>query len=110
MLTSLRVCFLSTASQIDPPYKPNTGLAHQFTMSQKIDSESQAQSIQWTKKILLGIGSVFVIIGIIRQWPILGKTYMEFIEGKGYLPLMLGLIMIVLGFSVPLLIENEKDS
>jgi len=34
---------------------------------------------------------------------------MEFIEGKGYLALMLGLIMIVLGFSAPLLIGNEKD-
>ena len=62
------------------------------------------------KKILLGIGSVFVIVGIIRQWPILGKTYMEFIEGKGYLPLMLGLIMIVMGFSVPLLLGDEEDS
>ena len=79
-------------------------------MSQDIDSESQAQSIQWIKKLLFGLGSVFVIVGIIQQWPILGKTYMEFIEGKGYLPLMLGLIMIVLGFSVPLLIGNGKDS
>ena len=79
-------------------------------MSQKTDSEAQAQSIQWTQKGPFGLGSVFVIVGIIRQWPILGKTYMEFIEGKGYLSLMLGLIMIVLGFSVPLLIENEKDS
>ena len=109
MLTSLRVYFLSTASQIDSPYKPSAGLAQQFTMSQKIDSESQTQSIQWTKKILLGIGSVFVIIGITRQWPILEKTYMEFIEGKGYLSLMLGLIMIVLGFSVPLFLGDGED-
>ncbi|MEC7640881.1 MAG: hypothetical protein VYC17_01885 [Nitrospinota bacterium] len=79
-------------------------------MSQEIDSESQAQSIQWTKKVLFGLGSVFIIVGIIRQWPILGKTYMEFIEGKGYLSLMLGLIMIVLGFSVPLLFGDEEDS
>ena len=64
-------------------------------MSQDIDSESQAQSIQWIKKLLFGLGSVFVIVGIIQQWPILGKTYMEFIEGKGYLSLMLGLIVIV---------------
>ena len=35
---------------------------------------------------------------------------MEFIEGSGYLSLMLGLIMIVLGFSVPLLMEDEEDS
>ena len=79
-------------------------------MSQDINLESQAQSIQRIKKVLFCLGSVFVILGIIRQWPILGKTYMEFIEGKGYLPLMLGLIMIVLGFSVPLLIGNGKDS
>ena len=85
-------------------------MAHEFAMSQKIDSESQAQSIQWTKKILLGMGSVFIIIGIIRQWPIPGKTYMEFIEGKGYLSLMLGLIMIVLGVSVPLLLGDGEDS
>jgi len=78
-------------------------------MSQDIDPESQAQNIQWTKKILFGLGSIFVIIGISRQWPILGKTYMEFIEGKGYLSLMLGLIMFVLGFSVPLLLGDEKD-
>ena len=78
-------------------------------MSQHIDSESQTQSIRWTKNVLFGLGSIFVTIGIIRQWPILGKTYMEFIEGKGYLSLMLGLIMIVLGFSVPLLLGDEKD-
>jgi len=78
-------------------------------MSQDIDSESQAQSVQWTKKVLFGLGLIFIIVGIIRQWPILGKTYMEFIEGKGYLALMLGLIMIVLGFSVPLLLGDEKD-
>jgi hypothetical protein len=34
---------------------------------------------------------------------------MEFIEGKGYLSLMLGLIMIVLGFSVTLLVGDEKN-
>ena len=79
-------------------------------MSQKIDSESKTQSVQWTKKVLFGLGSVFVIVGIVRQWPILGKTYLEFIEGQGYLSLMLGLIMIVLGFSVPLLTGDEKDS
>ena len=78
-------------------------------MSQDIDSESKAQSVQWTKKVLFGLGLVFVTVGIIRQWPILGKSYMEFIEGKGYLSLMLGLIMIVLGFSVPLLLGDEKD-
>jgi len=61
------------------------------------------------KKILVGLGSVFILVGIIRQWPILGKSYMEFIEGDGYLSLMIGLIMIVLGASVRLLIGQEKE-
>ena len=61
------------------------------------------------KKILVGLGSVFILTGIIRQWPIAGKSYMEFIEGDGYLSLMLGLIMVVLGASVRLLIGQEKD-
>ena len=61
------------------------------------------------KKILVGLGSVFILAGIIRQWPILGKSYMEFIEGDGYLSLMIGLVMIVLGVSVRLLIGQEKE-
>ena len=77
-------------------------------MSQEIGTE--AKSIQFTQKILFVLGSIFVVVGIIRQWPILGKTYMEFIEGSGYLSLMLGLIMIVLGFSVPLLMGDKEDS
>ena len=77
-------------------------------MSQEIGTE--AKSIKCTQKILFTLGSIFVVVGIIRQWPILGKTYMEFIEGSGYLSLMLGLIMIVLGFSVPLLMGDEEDS
>ena len=74
------------------------------------DIGTEAKSTQCTKKILFTLGSIFVVVGIIRQWPILGKTYMEFIEGSGYLSLMLGLIMIVLGFSVPLLMGDEEDS
>ena len=62
------------------------------------------------KKLLFAVGALFVVTGIIRQWPLAGKTYMEFIEGKGYLALMLGLIMIVLGFSVPLLVGDDKDN
>ena len=77
-------------------------------MSKEINTE--AKSIQYTQKILFALGSIFIIVGIIRQWPILGKTYMEFIEGSGYLPLMLGLIMIVLGFSVPLLMDDKENS
>ena len=61
------------------------------------------------KKILVGLGSVFILTGIIRQWPIPGKSYMEFIEGDGYLSLMIGLIMITLGASVRLLIAQEKE-
>jgi len=61
------------------------------------------------KKILLLAGGAFVLVGIIRQWPIAGKTYMQFIEGEGYLSLMLGLIMIVLGFSVRLLAGHNDD-
>ena len=77
-------------------------------MSQEINTE--AKSIQCTQKILFALGSIFIVVGIIRQWPILGKTYMEFIEGNGYLSLMLGLIMIVLGFSVPLLMDDKENS
>ena len=62
------------------------------------------------KKLLFALGAIFLVVGVVRQWPLAGKTYMEFIEGKGYLALMLGLIMIVLGFSVPLLMGDEKDS
>ena len=61
------------------------------------------------KKILVGLGSLFILTGIIRQWPISGKSYIEFIEGDGYLSLMIGLIMIVLGASVRLLIGQEKE-
>ena len=67
------------------------------------------QSSNWMKKVLFGLGAIFVVVGIVRQWPLVGKTYMEFIEGKGYLALMLGLIMIVLGFSVPLLMGDEDS-
>ena len=72
---------------------------------------TQEQSSNWMKKVLFVLGGIFVVVGVIRQWPLAGKTYMEFIEGKGYLTLMLGLIMIVLGFSVPLLVgDGEEDS
>jgi hypothetical protein len=61
------------------------------------------------KRVLIGLGGVFIVVGVIRQWPIAGKSYMEFIEGEGYLALMLGLIMTVLGISVKLLIGQEKE-
>ncbi len=67
------------------------------------------QSSNWMKKLLFVLGTILVVVGIVRQWPLAGKTYMEFIEGKGYLALMLGLIMIVLGFAVPLLMGDEDS-
>jgi uncharacterized membrane protein len=73
------------------------------------EMNAHEQSPNWMKKVLFVLGTIFVIVGIVRQWPLAGKTYMEFIEGKGYLALMLGLIMIVLGFSVPLLMGDEDS-
>ncbi len=70
--------------------------------------EAEASGICWMKTALLSLGGVFVLAGLIRQWPVLGKTYMQFIEGNGYLSLMLGLIIIVLGFSVHLFMGEEK--
>ena len=78
-------------------------------MANEVDDELEERSILWMKKLLIGLGTVFVVVGVIRQWPIVGKSYMEFIQGDGYLSLMLGLIMIVLGISVRLLIgQGEK--
>ena len=65
-------------------------------------------SIRWIKTTLFGLGGLFVLAGVIRQWPVFGKTYMQFIEGPGYLALMLGLIMIVLGFSVRLFLGEDE--
>ena len=78
-------------------------------MINEVDKNEKNTSVLWMKIILVGLGSVFILVGIIRQWPIAGKSYMEFIEGDGYLSLMLGLIMILLGASVRLLIGQEKE-
>jgi len=78
-------------------------------MLNEVDQKADKNSILWIKNILIGLGSIFILAGVIRQWPIAGKSYMEFIEGDGYLSLMLGLIMIVLGVSVRLLIGQEKE-
>jgi hypothetical protein len=67
------------------------------------------QNLQFMKKILLGIGGIFVIIGLVRQWPLAGKSYMQFIEGDGYMSLMMGLIIIVLAFAIKLLAGQEDD-
>ena len=79
-------------------------------MEKEVDGKTEEQSITLIKKILIGLGIIFIIVGVIRQWPISGKSYMEFIEGDGYLTLMLGLIMTILGISVNLLIGQEKNS
>lgn len=69
----------------------------------------EENSLKWMKIILMGGGSIFVVAGLVRQWPIFGKTYLEFIEGEGYLSLILGLVMIILGFSAPLLFDQAEE-
>ncbi len=78
-------------------------------MESETDEEAEERSVLWIKRFLTALGTIFAVLGIVRQWPIVGKSYMEFIEGDGYLSLMLGLIMIVLGISVRLLIGQEKE-
>jgi hypothetical protein len=78
-------------------------------MLNEVDDKTEERSIGLIKKVLIGLGGVLIVVGVIRQWPIAGKSYMEFIEGEGYLSLMLGLIMAVLGISVKLLIGQEKE-
>lgn len=78
-------------------------------MEHEVNTNKAAEtSIRWMKTTLFGVGGLFVLVGLIRQWPIVGKTYMQFIEGSGYLALMLGLIMIVLGFSVRLFMDEDR--
>ena len=78
-------------------------------MLNEVDEKTEERSVGLIKKVLIGLGGVFIVVGVIRQWPIAGKSYMEFIEGEGYLALVLGLIMAVLGISVKLLIGQEKE-
>ena len=78
-------------------------------MLNEVDQKTEERSINLMKKVLIGLGGIFIVVGVIRQWPIAGKSYMEFIEGEGYLALMLGLIMAVLGISVKLLSGQEKE-
>ena len=78
-------------------------------MLNEVDQKTEERSINLMKKVLIGLGGIFILVGIIRQWPIVGKSYMEFIEGEGDLALMRGLIMPVLGISVKLLIGQEKE-
>ena len=77
-------------------------------MANQVDDEVEERNICRMKKLLILLGMVFVIAGVIRQWPIAEKSYMEFIQGDGYLSLMLGLMMIILGVSIRLLIGQEN--
>ena len=78
-------------------------------MENEVDDEVEERNVRRMKKLLTGLGTVFLVVGVFRQWPIVEKSYMEFIQGDGYLSLMLGLIMIVLGISVRLLIGQRKE-
>ena len=73
------------------------------------NEETVERSLCWMKKLLVGLGSAFVLVGVFKQWPIAEKSYMEFIKDDGYLPMMIGFIMIVLGVSIRLLLGHEKD-
>lgn len=59
------------------------------------------------KRVMLGIGTISFLVGLVRQWPVLGKGYMAFIEGKGYMALIMGLIIIILGISVRLFVIDD---
>lgn len=72
-------------------------------MIDHVSREEEEKSIKITQRVVVAVGAVLVLTGIVLQWPIMGKTYRQFIEGDGYLPLMVGLIAIILGFSIRLL-------
>jgi hypothetical protein len=74
----------------------------------KLAKKTEEFNSSLIKKILIILGLSLITLGLIRQWPIVGKSYMEFIEGEGYLTLMLGLIMTVLGISTTLIV-GQKD-
>ena len=78
-------------------------------MQSEFDEKVEEKTLSLIKKILVALGGGLILAGVSLQWPIAGKSYMEFIEGDGYLALMLGLVMTVLGISVKLLIGQEKD-
>jgi len=77
-------------------------------MNQNIENNDEKSAVKM-KKILIATGVLFAFVGLIRQWPIIGKSYMEFIEGDGYLTFIMGLVMIVLGFSVRLLMGLDDE-
>jgi vacuolar-type H+-ATPase subunit I/STV1 len=79
-----------------------------ITQQQKTHFDEE-KGIKIIKYALLGIGSISFIVGLIRQWPVLGKGYMAFIEGNGYMALIMGLIIIILGFSVRLFVIDDAE-
>ena len=82
-------------------------------MADEFSREEEEKGIKMIQRVVVAAGSLLVLIGIVRQWPIIGKTYKQFIEGEGYLALMVGLIAIILGFSIRLLTgdyyEEEQE-
>ena len=45
-------------------------------MLNEVDEKAEEHSVNLIKKILIGLGAIFILVGIIRQWPIAGKSYM----------------------------------
>lgn len=75
-------------------------------MQDSITRKDEEKSIKSTQKVVMSFGLILVLIGVIRQWPIYGKSYAQFIEGDGYLPLMVGIITVILGLSIRLLMDD----
>ena len=78
-------------------------------VQQKKTNFEEEKGIKIIKCAMLGIGTISFIVGLIRQWPVLGKGYMAFIEGNGYMALIMGLIIIILGFSVRLFVIEDEE-
>jgi len=42
-------------------------------MLNEVDEKREEHSINLIKKVLIGLGAIFILVGIIRQWPIWGR-------------------------------------
>ncbi|MBI5187143.1 MAG: hypothetical protein HZA01_15670 [Nitrospinae bacterium] len=78
-------------------------------MQDPITGEDNEKGLKRARKIVMCFGLILVLIGIIRQWPIYGKSYLQFIESDGYLPLMVGIITVILGLSIHILIDDYHE-
>jgi len=78
-------------------------------MRERVSREEEEKSIKKTQRIVAGAGVILFLVGVVRQWPIYGKTYRQFIEGDGYLAFMVGLITIILGLSIRLFTGDFYD-